>query len=72
MLPGLLGDPLQKGAACGHLGRIEEGQACVRNLLVLKPGFVQRGRILIDKGNAFEDIVDRIIEGPGKLRMNIE
>jgi adenylate cyclase len=72
MMPELFWDPLLKAAACGHLGRIEEGQACVRALLALKPDFVQRGRILIGHYVKFDDIVDRIIEGLGKLGMNIE
>ncbi len=65
-------DPLLKASACGHLGKIEEGQACVRALLVLKPDFAQRGRMLIGRYVKFEDIVDSIVEGLGKLGMNIE
>ena len=65
-------DPLLKAAACGHLGKTEEGQVCVRTLLALKPEFAQRGRILIGRYVKFEDIADRIIEGLGKLGMNIE
>ncbi len=64
-------DLLLKASACGHLGKIEEGQACVRALLALKPDFAQRGRILIDRYVKFEDINDRIIEGLGNLEMNI-
>jgi tetratricopeptide (TPR) repeat protein len=65
-------DPLLKASACGHLERIEEGRACVRALLVLKPDFAKRGRILIGRYVKFEDIADRIIEGLGKLGMNIK
>jgi hypothetical protein len=72
MMPKLFWDPLLKASACGHLGRIEEGQVCVQALLALKPDFAQRGRILIGRYVKFEDIVDRIIEGLGKLGMNIE
>jgi len=72
MMPELFWDPLLKAAACGHLGRIEEGQACVRALLALKPDFEQRGRILIGRYVKFEVIVDRIIEGLGILGMKIE
>ena len=63
MMPECHWDPLLKAAACGHLGRIEEGQACVRALLALKPDFAQRGRILIGRYIKFEDIVERVIEG---------
>jgi tetratricopeptide (TPR) repeat protein len=71
-MPELFWDQIMKASICGHLGRIEEGQACVRALLALKPDFVQRGRILIGRYVKFEDIVDRIIEGLGKLGMKIE
>jgi tetratricopeptide (TPR) repeat protein len=65
-------DALLKASACGHLGKIEEGQSCVRDLMKLKPDFAQRGRILIERYIKFDDIVDRIIAGLGKLNMNIE
>ncbi len=63
MMPECHWDQLLKASACGHLGRIEEGQACVRALLALKPDFAQRGRILIGRYIKFEDIVERVIEG---------
>jgi hypothetical protein len=72
MMPEFHWDPLLKASACGHLGRIEAGQACARALPALKPDFAQRGRILIGRYVKFEDIADRIIEGLGKLGMNIE
>ncbi len=65
-------DFLLKASACGHLGKVEEGQACVEALLALKPDFAQRGRILIGRYIKFEDIADRIMEGLSKLGMNIE
>jgi hypothetical protein len=71
MMPELFWDPLLKASACGHLGRIEEGQGCVRALLALKPDFAQRGRILIGRYVKFEDIADRIIEGLNAVGMKI-
>jgi TolB-like protein len=71
MMPQCYWDQLLKASACGHLGRIEEGQACVRALLALKPDFVQRGRILIGRYIKFEDIVDRIIEGLNAVGIKI-
>ena len=65
-------DPLLKAAACGQLGKIEEGQAALQALLALKPHFARRGRILIGRYVKFDDIADRIIEGLGKLGMKIE
>jgi hypothetical protein len=45
---------------------------CVRDLLALKPDFAKRARSLIGRYVKFDDIADRIIEGLGKLGMNIE
>ena len=56
-------DQLLRASACGHLEKIEEGQAHVRALLALKPDFAQRGRDLIRRYIKFEDIVDRVVEG---------
>jgi TolB-like protein len=64
-------DPLLKASACGHLGKIEEGQAYGRALLALKPDFAQHGRILIGRYVKFEDIVDRIIEGLNAVGIKI-
>ncbi len=71
MMPELFWDQLLKASACGHLGRMEEGQACVRTLLALKPDFAQRGRILIGRYVKFQDIFDQIIEGLSKVGMTI-
>ena len=71
MMPEFYWDHLLKASVCGQLGKIEEGQACVRTLLALKPDFAQRGRILIGRYVKFENIADRIIEGLGKLGLNI-
>ena len=72
MMPEFYWDPLLRASVCGHLGRIEEGQASVRSLLALKPDFGQRGHILIGKYVKSENIADRILEGLGKLGMHIE
>jgi adenylate cyclase len=72
MMPEFYWDHLLKASVCGQLGKIEEGQTCVRALLALKPDFAQRGRILIGRYVKFENIADRIMEGLGKLGLNIE
>jgi tetratricopeptide (TPR) repeat protein len=71
MMPEFYWDHLLKASVCGQLGKIEEGQTCVRALLALKPDFAQRGRILIGRYIKFEDITERIIEGLGQLGLNI-
>jgi adenylate cyclase len=71
MMPEFHWDQLLKASVCGQLGKIEEGQACVRALLTLKPDFARRGRILIGRYVKFEDIVDRIIEGLSAVGIKI-
>jgi tetratricopeptide (TPR) repeat protein len=71
-MPEFFWDKLLKASACGHLGRIEEGQASVRSLLALKPDFARRGRVLIGRYIKFEDIADRIVEGLDKLGMHVD
>ena len=70
-LPESLWDQILKASACGHLGKIEEGQTHVGALLGLKPDFEQRSRDLIGKYVKFEDISQRIIEGLTILGMKI-
>jgi hypothetical protein len=64
-------DQILKASACGHLGRIEEGESHVRALLALKPDFAQRGRHLIARYVKFEDLAGRVIEGLARLGMKI-
>ena len=70
-MPDFFWDQMLKASCCGHLGRIAEGQACIQALLALKPDFAGRGRILISRLIKFDEIVDRIIEGLGKLNLSI-
>ena len=60
-----------KASVFGHLGRIAEGQACVRALIELKPDFAHHGRVLIGRYIKFKDIANRIIEGLGKVGLKI-
>ncbi len=70
-MPDCFWDQILKATACGHLGKIDEGQNHVQDLLALKPDFVERGRLLVGRYIKFEDITKRIIEGLGKLGMEI-
>ena len=45
--PTLFWDPLMKAAACGLIGKQEEGRQAAGNLLALKPDFTRQGRRLI-------------------------
>jgi len=70
--PMLFWEPLMKAATFGLLGRVEEGRQAARNLLVLKPDFPSRGRILIGHYIKFTDIVERTIEGLNKVGVSVE
>jgi len=70
--PALFWYPLSKAATLGLLGRYEEGEKFVKNLLELKPDFPTRGRVLIGHYIKFEDIVERLITGLSKVGLKIE
>jgi TolB-like protein len=69
--PSLFWEPLMKAAAFGQAGRIEEGRQAAETLLALKPDFPARGRILIGHYIKFDDIAGDIIDGLGKVGLNI-
>jgi TolB-like protein len=69
--PFLFWDPLIKAATLGILGRIVAGKRAVEDLLKLKPGFANRGRVLIKHYIKFDDILDRMIEGLNKVGLSI-
>ncbi len=60
-----------KAAPLGKLGRISEGKQAAWNLLDLKPDFSSRGRILIGHYIKFDDIFDSVVDGLGKVDVNI-
>ena len=70
--PLLFWDPLMKAASLGLLGRIQEGQEAVENLLKLKPDFSTRGRLLIKHYIKFDDILSQMIQGLKKVGLSIE
>ena len=71
-MPDFFWEWIFKAANYSRLGRMEEGRACVRTLLKLKPDFNRRGRILMEKYMKFEDIVEDLIEGLRKLGLETE
>jgi len=58
-------------AACGLIGKQEEGGRAAGDLLALKPDFPRQGRRLIRYYIKFDDIVDRTIEGPEKCGLQV-
>jgi TolB-like protein/Flp pilus assembly protein TadD len=71
-LSGYFWEPLAVATTLGHLGRHEEGQRAVAELLKLKPDFPRRGRKLIGYYIKFEKIFDLLEEGLHKVGLDLE
>jgi adenylate cyclase len=69
--PGAFWYPLATAATLGLLGKADEGKEAVEKLLAVKPDFSSRGRELISHYVKFEDIVERIVAGLGRLGLPI-
>ncbi|WP_155303810.1 hypothetical protein [Desulfosarcina widdelii] len=69
--PTLFWDPLLRAANLGLLGRIEEGVQAGNNLLQCKPDFSKRGRTLIRHYIKFDEIVERVILGLGRVGVDV-
>ena len=71
-IPAVFWYPLVKASTLGLLGRYEEGEQFVENLLKLRPDFPTRGRMLIGHYIKFEEIAERVIEGLNKVGLQIK
>lgn len=69
--PSLFWDPLLRAASLGLLGRIDEGVQSGKDLLQCKPDFSLRGRLLIKHYIKFDDIVERVIRGLGRVGVDV-
>jgi adenylate cyclase len=69
--PALFWEPLMKAATLGHLGKIDEGERTVGQLLELKPDFPKRARILIGHYIKFDDIIESMLAGLQKSGLKI-
>jgi tetratricopeptide (TPR) repeat protein len=69
--PLLFWDPLLKAANLGLLGRIEEGVQAAKELLICKPDFATRGRVLIEHYIKFDKIVAKVIQGLKEVGIDI-
>jgi len=65
-------DPLARAATLGQMGRYDEANQAVKDLLTLKPDFPERGKILIGHYVKFADIAEKIAEGLEKAGLNME
>jgi adenylate cyclase len=70
-LPSLFWDPALRAITLGHMGRFEEGNRHVEKLLMLKPDFPARGRILIRHFIKSEELAATLIEGLRKSGLNL-
>jgi TolB-like protein len=62
-MPGLLWDPVERGAALGKLGRCDEGRKAVEELLNLYPEFFDNPRRYLEMFILDDDLLDDVIEG---------
>ena len=63
---------LARAATLGLLGRTGDGRDTIQQLLLLKPNFQQRGRLLIGHYVKFPEIVEQLIEGLSICGMNLD
>jgi hypothetical protein len=64
--------PLARAATLGQIARPGKGHEEVRRLLVLKPNFTERARLLIGHYIKFPDITERVIEGLSVAGLHID
>jgi adenylate cyclase len=70
-LPSLFWDPLLRAITLGHLGRIEEGNRYVEEVLKLKPDFSARGRFLIKHFIKSDELYECHLEGLRKSGLDL-
>ena len=71
-LPSLIWDPLFQASTLGLLGRTEEGNSYVEDLLTILPNFPDRGRTLIKHWVKTDDLFEYIIDGLKKSGLEIK
>ena len=61
--PGLYLDPVMRAAALGQLGRQDEANNAVSQLLKMVPDFAARSRAMISRYVKVDSLLDKVIEG---------
>jgi len=61
--PGLFWDPVMRATSLSQLGKIDEAESAIRQLLEIEQNFETQGRFLIRRYVKVEDIVDKVVEG---------
>ena len=70
-VPGLFWPYLVMASACGHLGRVAEAEAAVRDLLALDPEFAAHARSNVKTWHFASGLMDPILEGLRKAGLPI-
>ena len=65
-------EPLARAATLGQLGRNDEARAAVDDLLLYKPDFAARGRVLIGHSIKFDELKAKVIDGLHKAGLNLD
>ncbi|MBW2633581.1 MAG: hypothetical protein JRE14_05545, partial [Deltaproteobacteria bacterium] len=68
--PTLFWDPVMRATALSQMGRIEEAESAVNQLLKVEPDFETQGRYLINRYLKVEEIADKIVEGLHKAGLD--
>jgi hypothetical protein len=62
---------MMRASALGQLGRKSEAHAEAAELLLQKPSFPRRGRVLIGNYIKFAELQDRIVEGLARAGLEL-
>lgn len=68
----LFWEPLTRAATLGLMNKIDEGRKAAQELLALKPDFKEKGRRLMKYYIKFDEIMDRVVEGLGKVGVMVD
>lgn len=66
-MPDLLWDPIERAAALGQLGRLDDGRNAIQELLALYPDFFQDPRRYLNCYIIRDDLVDEVLNGLEKI-----
>jgi len=71
-MPELFWQYLAAAAICGHLGRVREARAAVRELLRVDPDFTAHGRQVIENWHFASGLLESLLEGLRKAGVEVE
>jgi adenylate cyclase len=62
-MPGLLWDPVDRAAALGQLGRYQEGDSAIQELVAMYPTFFDNPKRFLEMYIMDDDLLDKVIKG---------